>query len=217
MSARAASVRAYLNQLVADEAMEAVAAQNRRARLPPISVTPALGKLLYTIALLRKPQRILEIGTLGGYSTLWLARALPPEGKLLSLELNPEHVAIARANIRAAGFEREVEVREGNALELLRAVEGPFDLVFLDADKKRYPEYLELILKLVKPGSVILADNLIPREEQVGMPHPGDPESEAVYRFNDLIARHPRLEVAFAPTIVGENGRIDALGIALVR
>lgn len=217
MENRVSQVRRYLNQLSSDEAMEAIADQNKRAKLPPISVAPYLGKLLYTLASLVQPRRILEVGTLGGYSTLWLARALRPEGKLISLEKFAEHALIARDNICQAGFEKEVEVRIGDAMELLEAMplDAPFDVIFLDADKKRYPEYLEKILKLARPGALLLSDNLIPREEVVGVPRTGDPESEAIYRYNQLIAT--RLETAFCPTVVGEQGRLDALGVSLIK
>lgn len=208
---RSVAVRSYLNRLSNDPAIEQI------AQLPPISVSPMVGNFLFWIASLQGARRILEIGTLGGYSTLWLARALPPEGRLISLERQPEYVALARAQIERAGFEREVEIRQGDALELLAEMgeEVPFDLVFLDADKGRYPEYLERIIPRMRSGALLIADNLIPREEHVGSPAPGDREAEAIYRYNEMIATS--FTTAWVPTIVGSHGRLDALGLSIFR
>jgi predicted O-methyltransferase YrrM len=148
-----------------DPALAAALDASAAAGLPPIAVTPAQGKLLHLLARAIGARRILELGTLGGYSTIWLARALAPGGRLVTLEANPDYAAVARANIERAGLDDVVELREGPALDALAALaaEGgePFDLIFIDADKRRTPDYFTRALELSRPGSLIIADNVI--------------------------------------------------------
>src|SRR5687768_1106282 len=148
-----------------DPALQAALEDSARNGLPAINVSANEGRLLYMLAKISGAKHILEIGTLGGYSTIWLARALPQDGRLLTLEYSPKHAEVARANIARAGLADKVEVRVGAGLDLLPQIErngeGPFDLFFIDADKENYPGYLEWCIKLARPGSVILSDNLI--------------------------------------------------------
>jgi predicted O-methyltransferase YrrM len=152
---------------------------------------------------------------------VWLARALPTDGKMISLELRPYHIEIARKNFKLAGLESKVELREGDAGELIdqmiKSQEDSFDLIFIDADKENYPLYLDKVLKLSHPGTLILSDNLIPKSEEIGPPQSGTVETMGVYQFNHAIASHPQLESILATTIVGKNGRLDAIGISIVK
>lgn len=149
----------------ADEALTAALAGSVAAGLPEIAVAPNQGKLLHLLARIQGARSILEIGTLGGYSTIWLARALPTDGRLITLEYDPEHAEVARTNIARAGLDKIVEVRTGAALDSLPQLEaegaGPFDLFFIDADKVNNPRYVEWALKLSRPGSVIIVDNVV--------------------------------------------------------
>jgi predicted O-methyltransferase YrrM len=196
-------------------------AQNIReataAGLPAIQVSRNEGRLLYLIAKISGGRRFLEIGTLAGYSTTWLARALPPEGSLVTLECVPEHAEVARRNLDRAGVARQVEILLGAASdslrELIRSRTEPFDLIFIDADKIGYVEYLELALQLSRPGTIILADNVI-RHGQVLDPDPQDPDDRAVRAYNAAIASHPRLESLILPII---RHRIDGLAISIVK
>lgn len=189
--------------------------------LPQIHVASHVGQLIYLLAKSHTPTKILEIGTLGGYSTLWLAKALPKEGTIISLELEPQHAKLAREHLARAGYHNRVEIRLGKALDLLSTMikkgEGPFDLIFIDADKENYPIYLEHALALSAPGTLILSDNLIPKGEEIDNPKTSNVSANAIYQFNRQIAHHPRLESILIPTIVGEQGRIDALGFSLVK
>lgn len=212
-------VDAYIEDLLvpSDDALARGLEDAEKAGLPPINVSPNEGKLLYLIARMARAARVLEIGTLGGYSTTWLARALPPEGRLVTLELDPRHAYVARANLVRAGVGDRVEIRVGPASASLRALieqrEPPFDLVFIDADKEGYVEYLDLSLQLVRPGSVVLADNLI-RNGAVLHRSPKDPLARGVKAFNERIAAHPRLESLILPII---REKLDGLSISLVR
>jgi predicted O-methyltransferase YrrM len=200
---------------------DAVLAENLKdaeaAGLPSINVSPNQGKLLYLLARISGAARILEIGTLGGYSTTWLARALPPGGKIVTLELSPANAEVARKNLARAHLECQVEVRVGDAPGTLRkmiaAGEAPFDLIFIDADKPRYVEYLHLALQVSHPGSVILADNLI-RNGRVLEDRPSDDLAHGVKAFNDAIAIHPRLESIILPIY---RGKVDGLSISRVK
>lgn len=222
MTTRAIDIKNYLSDLFVheDALLSSIKERARQQGLPNIEVPSTVGKLLYCLAKIQKPQKILEIGTLAGYSTIWLGRALPDNGILISLELDPHHVAIARNNISLVHLEHKIEIREGNAKELLDLMidnnEGPFDLIFIDADKENYPCYLEKALKLSRLGTLILSDNLIPKGDTIGKPHPNHPEAKDIYEFNEKIASHPLLESILATTIVGDLGRIDALGISIV-
>jgi predicted O-methyltransferase YrrM len=187
------------------------------AGLPAIQVSPNEGKLLYLITKMTRAARILEIGTLAGYSTTWLARALPPGGRVTTLELKPAYADVARRNLARAGVSDQVEILVGSAADslrqLIRDAAPPFDLVFLDADKTGYVEYLELALQLSRPGTIILADNVI-RSGRVMAPEPSDPFDRGARVYNFAIASHPRLESLVLPIV---RTRIDGLAISIVK
>ena len=217
--ALAESVDRYVEELFVapDPALAQGRADAAAAGLPEIAVSPNEGKLLHLLARLVQPGRILEIGTLGGYSTAWLARALRPGGRLVTLELDPHHAEVARRNLALAGLADVVEVREGPAAASLRAMiaarEPAFDVVFVDADKESYPEYLELSLQLAHPGTLVLADNLI-RNGRVLDPANPDPLVQGIRTFNARLAAHPRLDSIILPII---RNQLDGLSISIVR
>ncbi len=198
-----------------DPALEAALKASSAAGLPEINVAPNQGKLLMLLARAMGARKILEIGTLGGYSTIWLARALPAGGRLVTLEYDPKHAKVARENIDRAGLSKAVEVKVGRASETLPTLveEAPFDLVFIDADKPGYPEYLDWALKLSRPGTLIIADNVV-RDGQVASADSDDPLVLGVRRFNERLAAEPRLEATAVQT-VGVKG-YDGLAFALV-
>jgi predicted O-methyltransferase YrrM len=213
------AVDAYYSDLLVrpDEALEAALAASDAAGLPTIAIAPNVGKLLNLMARAMGARRILEIGTLGGYSTIWLARALPADGRLMTLDFDPKHTEVARGNIERAGLSALVEQREGPALDtlaqLVEAGEAPFDFIFIDADKESYTEYLEWSLKLSRPGSMIVADNVV-RAGKVGDATSSDPMVQGVRRFNEALAAEPRISATAIQT-VGIKGH-DGLAIALV-
>ncbi len=188
-----------------------------RAGLPPHNVAPNQGKLLWLFATIHKARRILEIGTLGGYSTIWLARAVPPGGTVVTLEANPQHAAVAGANITRASLADVVEVRVGPALDILPQLAGqgsePFDLVFIDADKPNNPDYLAWAIRLSRPGTLIIADNVV-RNGAIADADSGDPAVQGIRRFNELLAADPRLSATALQT-VGSKG-YDGFAIAVV-
>jgi caffeoyl-CoA O-methyltransferase len=210
-------IDAYIEGLFAprDEALEAALKESRRAALPEIQVSPNEGVLLGLLAQMVGARRILEIGTLGGYSAIHLARALPEDGALISLEIDERHAEVARNNVERAGLQSKVEIRVGDARGLLAALvendEGPFDLVFIDAEKEGYPEYLEWAMRLSRPGSLILGDNAIRGGSVID---PQDRSARATREFNEKLAEDPRLFSIVLPLI---RERIDGLAIALVR
>jgi caffeoyl-CoA O-methyltransferase len=212
-----AEIDSYVEGLFAprDAALEAALKDSSEAGLPQIQVSPSEGVLLGLLAQIASARRVLEIGTLGGYSAIHLARALPEDGTLLSLELDEHHAEVARRNVERAGVGERVEIRVGDAKELLADLaengEGPFDLVFIDADKEGYPEYLEWALRLSRPGTLILGDNAIRGGSVLD---PGDDSSRAIRDFNEKLARDPRLSAVVLPLI---RERIDGLAIARVR
>jgi predicted O-methyltransferase YrrM len=214
------SVDRYITDTLipADPVLEAALTASTDAGLPPIAVAPNQGKWLMILAQIVGAQSILEMGTLGGYSTIWLARALPPDGSLVTLEADPKHAEVARANIALAGFADKVEVRLGKALEILPeiAAEGlsPFDFIFIDADKGNYPGYLEWALKLSRPGTLIIADNVVRDGAVIDAANP-DPAVQGVRRMNEIIASEPRLSATAIQT-VGSKG-YDGFAIAIVR
>jgi|SRR5580698_342876 predicted O-methyltransferase YrrM len=214
------SVDRYITDTLipADPVLEAALSASTDAGLPPIAVAPNQGKWLMILAQIVGAQLILEMGTLGGYSTIWLARALPPDGSLVTLEADPKHAEVARANIALAGFADKVEVRLGKALETLPeiAAEGlsPFDFIFIDADKGNYPGYLEWALKLSRPGTLIIADNVVRDGAVIDAANP-DPAVQGVRRMNEIIASEPRLNATAIQT-VGSKG-YDGFAIAIVR
>jgi predicted O-methyltransferase YrrM len=213
------AVEAYLNENLApaDTALQAALKNNIAAGLPTIDVAPHEGKLLYLLAKMRGASRILEIGTLGGYSTIWLARALPEDGTLLTLELDPKHAEVAKANIAGAGLSSKVEVRLGPALDSLSKLHAdgtkPFDFIFIDADKAGYPDYLDWSLRLSQPGTVIVADNVV-REGAIIEADSKDPSVQGVRRFFEQVAANPRLEATAIQT-VGTKG-YDGFALAVV-
>jgi len=193
--------------------LDAALAAGAAAGLPPHGVSPLQGRLLELLARLHGASSILELGTLGGYSTIWLARALPEGGRLVTLEANPHYAELARANVARAGLAEVVDVRVGPALETLPTLAGPFDLVFIDADKRSNPEYLEWALRLTRAGSLIVADNVV-RGGAVADAQSDDPSVVGVRRFLDLVAAEPRLSATVIQT-VGEKGH-DGFALALV-
>jgi predicted O-methyltransferase YrrM len=199
---------------VLDEALKA----NAAGGLPTIDVAPNQGKLLHLLARIQGAKRILEIGTLGGYSTIWLARALPPNGKLVTLEAEAKHAKVARANIEHAGLSSIVELRLGPALESLLQLhaEGapPFDFIFIDADKQNIPGYLEWSLRFSRPGTVIITDNVV-REGAVIDSQDPDPRVQGVRRFFEMIAADSRIEATTLQT-VGSKG-YDGFTLAVVK
>ncbi|MDR6954678.1 putative O-methyltransferase YrrM [Ancylobacter sp. 3268] len=212
-------VDAWIEQtlLPPDEALAATLEASEDAGLPAINVAPNQGKFLMLLALMRGARRILEIGTLGGYSTIWLARALPAEGRLVTLEFDPHHAEVARANIARAGLADRVEIRVGPARATLAAMiaagEAPFDLVFIDADKPNNPHYLDAALALSHAGTVIVADNVV-RDGRAADPASTDESVAGIRRFMEKVAAEPRL-VATAIQTVGSKGH-DGFALALV-
>jgi predicted O-methyltransferase YrrM len=203
--------------LTPDAALDAALQASAAAGLPAINVAPNQGKLLHLLAKLRGARRILELGTLGGYSTIWLARALPSDGRLISLEANPDHAKVARANIEHAGLSGIVSIVIGAAVQTLErfVTDGvePFDMIFLDADKKSYPEYLRLSLQLSRPGTVIVADNVIRRGEIADLAST-DPDVAGLHGFFRLLAANPRLDSTAIQT-VGSKGW-DGFSVSIV-
>jgi len=213
------AVDQYINGLLvpSDPALDAALAASDSAGLPTIQVSPTQGKLLHLLARLQGAKNILEIGTLGGYSTIWLARALPPGGRLLTLEADAKHAEVARGNFRRAGLEYLIELRLGPALETLPHVaaegRGPFDFVFIDANKSTMAEYFDWALKFSRPGSLIIADNVI-RHGGVIDAKSDDPDIQGVRRFNERVATEPRVSATEIQT-VGSKG-YDGFALALV-
>ncbi len=200
-----------------DPVLEAALAASDEAGLPPIAVSPLQGRLLGLLARAVGARRVLEVGTLGGYSAICLARGLTEGGLLVTAELEPHHAEVARANLERAGLADRVEVRVGPASETLRALarEGaePFDLVFIDADKSGYPEYFELALGLVRVGSVIVADNVV-RDGEVADADSADEAVRGVRRFLERVGREPRVEATAIQT-VGVKGH-DGFAVAVI-
>ena len=196
-----------------DEALQAALHESDAAGLPAINVSPAHGKLLWLLARLVQAKRILEIGTLGGYSAIWLARGLAPGGRLVTLEAQEKHAAVARKNLERAGLGHAVEVRVGPALATLPRLEGPFDLAFIDADKQNNAEYFRWALKLSRPGGLIVVDNVV-REGAVADPRSRDSAVLGVRKLNELIASEPCV-AATAIQTVGVKG-YDGFAVALV-
>ncbi|MFD0401458.1 O-methyltransferase [Kitasatospora sp. NPDC059811] len=214
------AVDAYFSeQLVGhDPALEAAAAAADAAGLPEIAVAPNQGKLLHLLALTQGARRILEVGTLGGYSAIWLARALPADGTLITLEIDPKHAEVAQGNIARAGLEKVAEVRLGRAADSLAALveQGvePFDLVFIDADKPSNPEYFRRALQLTRPGSLIIVDNVV-RGGAVADADSTNPAVVGTRALHDLIAAEPRVTATSVQT-VGSKG-YDGFTLARVQ
>lgn len=205
----------YISSLFAveDDLLRATRATMQQEGLRPINVSATGGQLLHLLAVLSGARRILEIGTLGGYSAIWLARALPADGKLISLELSEHHAAVARRNLAQAGLAEKVEVRVGPALDTLTAMEktgeAPFDLVFIDADKDGYVAYLAKAVALVREGGLILGDNTLPDEV---LQATGDSGTK---RYNAAVAAHPALLSTIVPVLRRQG--LDGLTISVKR
>lgn len=200
-----------------DPALDEALARSRQAGLPPIQVSPNQGRLLWLLARAIGARMVLEIGTLGGYSAIWLARALPSVGRLVTLEVDHRHAEVARANLAGAGMGAVAEVIEGDAADSLRKLGAqgatPFDLIFIDANKDAYDTYLELALRLSHPGTVVVADNVV-RGGSVTDPASKDPDVQGVRRFTTLLGSLPNVD-ATAIQMVGVKG-YDGFVVALV-
>lgn len=198
-----------------DPELSAALQASDSAGLPHIAVSAQQGKLLSLLAALSGARRILEIGTLGGFSTIWLARGAGPQGRVVTLEYEPRHAEVAKANVERAGVGERVEVIVGAALDTLPTLTGgSFDLVFIDADKENYVAYLEWAIKLTHPGSVIVADNVV-REGRILSPEPHDHAARAVRQTIEAMGQHPRLDTAVIQTVGAK--RWDGLAIAVVK
>ncbi len=197
-----------------DEGLQYALAAAKQAGLPQIQISPIQGKLLQLLAVACNAQKILEIGSLGGYSGIWLARALPPNGRLISLEINPTHANLARNAFAKAGVSDRAEVRVGNALDLLPQLvsEAPFDLVFIDADKPPYPRYLEWALRLARPGSIIAADNCV--RSGKAFEEPEDEGMAGVVAYNKRIASDPRF---MSLVMAMDDDYTDGFAISVVK
>jgi predicted O-methyltransferase YrrM len=216
---RWAEVDRYICELFVppDPALDQALETSRAAGLPPINVAPNQGKLLHLLARLAGARRVLEVGTLGGYSTIWLARALPADGHLTTLEIDPDRADLARANLERAGLAERVTVRIGPAADTLASLAaegaGPFDLVFIDADKPGNPEYFAWAMRLARPGSLIVVDNVV-RRGAVADPDDGDLAVVGTRRLNEVMAAEQRVSVTEIQT-VGSKG-YDGFALALV-
>lgn len=214
------NVDEYINRLFVkeDEALMNVPASIGEAGIPSISISANQGKFLHLMAKLVNAKKILEIGTLAGYSTIWMARALPPGGRLITLELDPLHAEVARKNIRAAGLEAVVDIRIGKAMDSLQqmeaAGEGPFDMIFIDADKPPYAEYFQWAVRLSRPGTLIIADNVI-REGKILDEHDKDEMVAGVQRFNKMLSENSAVDATIIQTI-GEKEH-DGMALAIVK
>jgi len=213
------AVDGYFNDLLipSDPVLEAVLVASEAAGLPAINVAPNQGKLLHLWARMQGARTILEIGTLGGYSTIWLARALPSGGRVVTLEINPDYAKVARANFERAGLAGKIELRLGPAIETLPKLcaeaHAPFDLIFIDADKASTPEYFTWALKLSRPGTVIIVDNVVRNGAVIEADNP-DPSVQGVRRFLELLVAEPRVS-AMALQTVGSKG-YDGFTLGLV-
>jgi len=210
--------RYITDQLVhPEEALDFALRSSAAEGLPEINVSPTQGKLLQLLVRIQGSRRILEIGTLGGYSAIWMARALPPAGRLITLEVNTKHAEVARTNIERAGLSRVIDVRLGRALDTLPQIEAegaaPFDLIFIDADKPSNPDYFQWAMRLSRRGSLIIVDNVV-RNGGVIDATSGDANIQGVRRLNELIASETRVTTTAIQT-VGSKG-YDGFSISLV-
>ena len=209
----------YILKLVGseDEALHAATRSITEENLPPISVSANQGKFLHVLAKVSRAKKILEIGTLAGYSTIWMARALPKDGKLISLEFDPHHARVAQKNIERAGLSNIVDIRVGKAIDVLPQLhennEGPFDMIFIDADKPPYTEYFQWSLKLSHPGTLIVADNVI-REGNVLDPATTDDMVLGVQRFNEYLSQTKSVTSTILQTVGAKVH--DGMALAVV-
>jgi predicted O-methyltransferase YrrM len=209
----------YISQLFGaeDEALKQTISSIEKENIPQISVSANQGKFLHVMAKMVGAKKILELGTLGGYSTIWMARALPDNGKIITLELDAKHAAVAQANIDIAGLSKKVEIRVGKGLDLLQKMieekESPFDMIFIDADKPPYAEYFSLSLKLSRPGTLIIADNVI-RDGKVLDDKSEDEMVKGVHRFNKFLSNTPGVIATIIQTVGSKEH--DGMAIAVV-
>jgi predicted O-methyltransferase YrrM len=209
----------YISRLLVpqDPALDDVERSIKEANMPQISISAAQGKFLEVLARVCQAKKILELGTLGGYSTIWLARALPSNGKLISLELEQVHAEVAKKNISRAGLSQLVEIRVGKALDLLPLIEqegiAPFDMIFIDADKPPYTEYFQWALRLSRPGTLIVADNVI-RDGKVLDKHSQDESVKGMQRFNHSLAENKAVTAAILQTVGAKDH--DGMAFAVV-
>ncbi|WP_136604330.1 O-methyltransferase [Paenibacillus dokdonensis] len=210
----------YITDLLCpnDPILDDVLTANRKADLPEIDVTANQGKLLQLLIQMKGAKRVLEIGTLGGYSTIWMARGLPSDGKVITLELDPHHAEVAEANIAHAGLGHMIQIRIGDALQQLARMKEeqiePFDLIFIDADKPNNPHYLNWALQFSRPGTVIIGDNVI-REGEIINKHSTDPRVQGVRQFHEMIAAEGSISATAIQT-VGSKG-YDGFMIGIVK
>jgi len=213
------AVDRYLTDLLVqpDDSLNAALRASVEAGLPSINVSPPQGKLLHLLAKLCGAKKILEIGTLGGYSAIWLARALPPDGKLVTLEFDPKHARVARSNIDRAGLGNLVDLIEGKAIDTLPKLKsenrGPFDLIFIDADKVSTAEYFEWAVQLSRPGGLIVVDNVV-RKGAVIDATSTDKDVQGIRRFNEMLAKDKRVTATAIQTVGGKG--YDGLAIVVV-
>jgi predicted O-methyltransferase YrrM len=213
------AVEQYFDKVlvVQDSALDDALASASAAKLPAIQVSSVQGKLLHLLARMLGARKILEIGTLGGYSTIWMARALPEGGRIITLEADPKHAEVARKNFARAAVENKVELRLGKALDTLPQVAaeglGPFDLFFIDANKSNMPEYFEWSLKLARKGSVIIADNVV-REGAVLDASSKDPDIQGIRRFLEMVGKEKRVSGTALQTVSTKN--YDGFAMVLV-
>lgn len=209
----------YINNLVApeDEILQQTIASLDKASMPQISVTATQGKFLQLMLLTCKAKRVLELGTLGAYSTIWMARAIPADGKVITVEFDPHHAQVASENIAKAGLSDKIDLRIGKAMDVLNELiakgEEAFDFIFIDADKPPYAEYFELALQLSHPGTMIICDNVI-REGKVLDENTTDERVKGVQRFNQLLADHPKVTATIMQTVGAKE--YDGMAIAVV-
>lgn len=213
------AVDIYINSLLApeDEALQETIHSLDKENIPQISVSANQGKFLHVMAKLVQAKRILELGTLGGYSTIWMARALPQDGKLISLEIDPKHAAVAQANLDKAGVSGKVEIRIGKGIDSLQKMiaekEAAFDMIFIDADKPPYAEYFQLALQLSLPGTLIIADNVI-RSGKVLEADIEDEVVNGVQRFNELLSKTKGVTATIIQTVGSKYH--DGMALAVV-
>lgn len=209
----------YISDLVApeDKILQETIQSLDDASMPQISVTPVQGKFLQIMLLTCKAKRILELGTLGAYSTIWMTRAIPADGKVITVEFDPHHAHIASQNIAKAGLSDQIDLRIGKAMDVLNELiatgEESFDFIFIDADKPPYAEYFELALQLSHPGTIIICDNII-REGKVLDKNSDDEKVKGVQRFNEILANHPKVTATIIQTVGAKE--YDGMAIAIV-
>jgi predicted O-methyltransferase YrrM len=200
-----------------DAALDGAVERADASGIPPIQVEPTMGKLLYLVARMIGARRILEVGTLAGYSTIWLARALPDDGRLITLEYDPKHAEVAAKNILDAGLDGRVDLRVGPALDQLpriaEAGDGPFDLVFIDADKSNQDKYLAWALDLTRVGSVIVGDNVVRGGRTLEIPD--EPASQGITRFIELLEADPRIDATVIQTVSSKSWDGFAIGLVV--